>query len=69
MIMLHLLHTHSIIPTQHPLGQLLYEETLAQHRAYGNGVTTVVCMAAFWTREIRQMMAEVVYLPSHATPC
>lgn len=50
----------TLLSFQHPLGQLLYECALAQHRAYGTGVTTLICLSAYWVREILQMVEEVV---------
>lgn len=56
----------TLLSFQHPLGQLLYECALAQHRAYGTGVTTLICLAAYWVREILRMVEEVVpHIPNH----
>ena len=44
---------------QHPVAQLLYDTCLTHQKLYGNGVTTIVCMACFWLREIESLSEEV----------
>lgn len=44
---------------QLPVGQLILSSALAHHAAFGCGTTSLVCLAALWSREILDLHKQV----------
>ena len=50
----------------HPTNQLLYESCHGQQKECGCGVTTLVCLSAFWSEGVIRLVEEVNKHCNHA---